>query len=167
MFNQNIFPSLKALIIFWNTHPSVKNLQEGLTVGTPHGSPLWISCYPLQLADKRASRVAIVILSCWALHNLEGNQMRTRSGEQYCECQATEGDRHYYIWSCLGLLSQDAGQCTPSTHHGPNLMFGYLNIEFFYDVCKLPAILTFYFKRLKQLTFHGQHPNCSLLLFSS
>lgn len=32
--------------------------------------------------QKRASRVAIVILSCWAPRYLEGNQMRTRSREQ-------------------------------------------------------------------------------------
>lgn len=55
-------------------------------MGTPRCSRLWISCatpQSLLRADKRASCVAIVILSCWALRYLEGNQMGTRSGEQY------------------------------------------------------------------------------------
>lgn len=75
---------LPALIIVWDTHPPVKDLQDGLRVGTPAYSLLWVSCHTppsLLRADKKSfPLVAIVILSCWALHYLEGNQRRTRGG---------------------------------------------------------------------------------------
>lgn len=50
-------PPPKALIIFWSTYPPVKNLQEGLRVGTPGSSLLWISCATppsLLHADKKS-----------------------------------------------------------------------------------------------------------------
>lgn len=95
--------------------------------------PLWISCTtPRSLlhTDKRASRVAIVILSCWALHYLEGNQMRTRSGEQYrvnvrqlkVICAIIFGG----VWVCW---RQGASHCKSLAHCGPNLMFGYSDID--------------------------------------
>lgn len=121
-------PPPKALIIFWNTYPPVKDLQEGLRVGTlvtlRFGFPV-----PLHPASsrliKRASRVAIVILSCWVLRYLEGNQMRTRSGEH----DGVNVRQPKVICAlCLEMFwyAEARKQATQTRAHcGSNLMFGF------------------------------------------
>lgn len=132
---RSFFFFLETLIIF-GTHIlqlsiSRKDWQWALLVALPSASSCSTQQNLLHTADKRASWVAIVILSCWALCYLEGNQMRTRSGEQYrvnvrqlkVICAIIFGD----VWFAAG---KDASLCKTLTHCRPNLMFGYLNIEF-------------------------------------
>lgn len=73
-----------------------------------------------------------MILSCWAQRYLEGNRMRTRSGKQYT-VNVRPPEVICAVVSGVVLVSgrQDASQSKSSTHHGPNLMLGYLNREFF------------------------------------
>lgn len=125
--SQSINHFLETHILQWRI--SRKVWQWALLVVLP----LWISCAtPRSLlhTDKSTSCVAIVILSCWALHYLEGNQMGTRSGEQYrvnvrqlkVICAIIFGGVWVY-WR------QDASHCKSLGHSEPKLMFGYLDID--------------------------------------
>lgn len=110
---------------------------------------------------KRASRVAIVILSCWALCYLEGNQMRTRSGEQ----DGVNVRQPKVICAlCLEMFWYAEERMPGNTNQSPlwvQFDVWVFKYRFFLQyVCILNK--SFFGVRLKSLTFCGQEALVSL-----